>query len=413
MAIWIISFVSILGVLFRPWKLPEWLCAVTGSVFLLLFQLIPLSAATQALNEAVDVCLFLIGMMLLSEQARGEGLFDWLAGWAKQHAKGSSRRLFVLIYVAGVLVTAFLSNDATAVVMTPAVYASVKQAGAKPLPYLFACAFIANAASFILPISNPANLVVFGSHPPAITSWLRMFGLPSIASIVATFLVLWFWFREPLRTPLEAADPPKSGAKPGLSACGRLTAAGLLAVVLILMISSFLEWKLGLPTLLASVAIVAVIAFQKREWPKQVLKDIAWGVVPLVAGLFVIVEAMNHAGALKITHSLLLTVNQLPGLLGKLMAAFGVGLASNLLNNLPVGLISGMAVHREGVSEGVRNAVLIGVDLGPNLSVTGSLATLLWLMALRREGINTSGFAFFQLGLLAMPMALILAILAL
>ena len=83
-----------------------------------------------------------------------------------------------------------LSNDATAIVLTPAVYAATRAAGAKPLPYLFVCAFIANAASFVLPISNPANLVVFGSHMPQLTEWLRLFALPSVASIVLTYVVL-------------------------------------------------------------------------------------------------------------------------------------------------------------------------------------------------------------------------------
>jgi len=106
--------------------------------------------------------------MLLAELARREGLFDWAAAHAAQSAKGSPVRLFGLVYIVGIVVTAFLSNDATAVVLTPAVYAAAKAAKAKPLPYLFICALIANAASFVLPISNPANLVVYDNHMPSL-----------------------------------------------------------------------------------------------------------------------------------------------------------------------------------------------------------------------------------------------------
>src|SRR5438128_7091318 len=98
--------------------------------------------------------------------------------------------MFTLIYIVGMLVTVFLSNDATAVVLTPAVYAATRAAGAEPLPYLFVCAFIANAASFVLPISNPANLVVYGARMPHLAEWLRQFALPSLASIVMTYVVL-------------------------------------------------------------------------------------------------------------------------------------------------------------------------------------------------------------------------------
>src|SRR5205823_7601883 len=127
---------------------------------------------------------------LIAELARREGLFDWLAALAVEHARGSPQRLFLLVYLVGTSVTALLSNDATAIVLTPAVYAATRAAGARPLPYLLACAFVANAASFVLPISNPANLVVFGERMPQLADWLRQFAVPSLASIVLTYLAL-------------------------------------------------------------------------------------------------------------------------------------------------------------------------------------------------------------------------------
>src|SRR6202042_1780913 len=107
-------------------------------------------------------------------------------------------RLFALVYAAGTVVTIFMSNDATAVVLTPAILAAVRRARAEPLPYLFACALIANAASFVLPISNPANLVVFHTGMPPLGRWLLWFGLPSLLSIVVTFFVMRILFRDEL-----------------------------------------------------------------------------------------------------------------------------------------------------------------------------------------------------------------------
>jgi hypothetical protein len=130
------------------------------------FGLSPWADAVTGVRKGLDVYLFLAGMMLIAEAARQEGVFDWFAALAVEHARGSPQRLFALVYAVGTVVTVFLSNDATAVVLTPAVYAATRAAGATPLPYLFVCAFIANAASFELPISNPANLVIFGGHMP-------------------------------------------------------------------------------------------------------------------------------------------------------------------------------------------------------------------------------------------------------
>ena len=157
--IWLIAAASIAGVLFRPKEWPEAVWACLGAFLLVVSGLLPLSQAGIAVGKGTDVYLFLTGMMLLSELARKEGVFDWLAGLAVAAAKGSCARLFGLVYIVGIVVTVFLSNDATAVVLTPAVYAAVQKARTKALPYLLICAFIANAASFVLPISNPANLV--------------------------------------------------------------------------------------------------------------------------------------------------------------------------------------------------------------------------------------------------------------
>lgn len=151
--IWLVSLASIALVLIRPKGLPEAWWAMLGAGLLALCRLISPLAAIQAVEKGIDVYLFLIGMMIISELARREGVFDWVAGQAVRASKGSRARLFFLIYCVGVVVTIFLSNDATAVVLTPAVLAAVKAAEAEPLPYLLVCAFIANAASFVLPIS--------------------------------------------------------------------------------------------------------------------------------------------------------------------------------------------------------------------------------------------------------------------
>ena len=177
------------GVILRPFHWPEAIWAVAGAALLVLAGLLPASAAWSGVARGADVYMFLTGMMLLSEAARREGLFDFLAAEAAKHARGSAKRLFLLVYLVGVLVTVFLSNDATAVVLTPAVFAATQAAKVeKPLPYLYICAFVANAASFVLPISNPANLVVYGrAGLPPLLDWLRAFALPSLAAIGVTY----------------------------------------------------------------------------------------------------------------------------------------------------------------------------------------------------------------------------------
>ena len=406
--IWVISLFGIALMLVRPRGIAEWIWISGTAVLLVASGLLPFSGAITAVREGVEVYLFLAGMMLFSEMAREEGVFDWVADIAVQHARESAGRLFIWIYAVGVVVTALLSNDATAVVMTPAVLAVVRRARVNARPYLLACALIANAASFVLPISNPANLVVFDGHMPRLGAWLRILLLPSIVSIVATFAVLW---RVSQKSLTGAVAPVTE--KRRLTPTGRLALAGILIGVATLLACSALDIPLGVPTVSAGVFALVLVAIRDRAAPKTAVRNVAWGVIPLVAGLFVIVEALNRAGMARMADRGLAWLAGVPNGLGKFAGGFAVALLSNIMNNLPVGLAAGSALRHSAIHGRLAHAVLVGVDLGPNLSVTGSLATILWLIALRREGENITPWEFLKVGMIAMPVALALALLVL
>jgi len=404
-ATWAIVFAATAAVILRPGNWPEAVWAVAGAVALVAGQLLPWQAALHAVGKGLDVYLFLTGMMLVSELARREGLFDFLAARAVRLAQGSATKLFLWVYGIGVLVTVFMSNDATAVVLTPAVYAAAKKAGAKPLPYLLACAFVANAASFVLPISNPANLVIFGAHMPPLGVWIRTFALASVASIVVTWAVLRWLQRDALAGRIE-----HDIAQPALSGTGKLAAYGLALVAVVLVTASALDAALGLTTLLTAALVAVIVTLRKRESPAALLRGVSWSVLALVAGLFVLVEALAHTG---VVASLSEAVRQAAAASPD-RTAWGLGaliaVLCNVVNNLPAGLMAGSVLTDANASTLIRSAVTIGIDLGPNLSVTGSLATLLWLVAIRREGENVTAWQFLRVGAVAMPLALAAAL---
>lgn len=403
---WSIVALAILGIVTRPAKLPEAIWATIGALALVALALVPPDAALAAVARGTDVYLFLVGMMLLAELGRREGLFDWLAAYALGHARGSARRLFLLVYAVGTLVTIFLSNDATAVVLTPAVYASARRAQVPALPYLFACAFIANAASFVLPISNPANLVVFGERMPLLGTWLAAFGPASLAAIVITYLLLRLALRGSLTAPLAlpAAAPP-------LSVSGRIAAGTILLSALGLLLAAARGWPLGLLEFILGAAACGLICLLERRSPAPLLRHIAWSVLPLVAGLFVLVQAVENTGVLAPLGDWLSRQSAIAPHDTAALAGSSVAFASNAINNLPMGLLAATVARSVHASAQLIGALLIGVDLGPNLSVTGSLATILWLIAIRREGEDVGFFGFLRIGIWVMPVSLAAALL--
>jgi Na+/H+ antiporter NhaD/arsenite permease-like protein len=316
---WSIAASTVAAMFVRPRRIPEAIWACLGTGLLLAFHLVPFPEALGAVTKGYDVYLFLTGMMVLAELGRREGVFEWLAGIAIRAAAGSRARLFALIYLLGIVVTTVLSNDATAVVLTPAVYAVMKRAKGDPLPYLFACAFIAIAGVLLY-----------------------------------------------------------------CSATGK---------------------SLGLPTCITAFAITLFITPWDRQAPLALGRGVSWSVLPLVAGLFVIVEALDSAGGLQLARNLLDKLTEWPPLIANLATAFGFAVTSNLINNLPLGLIGASALHASAASGHLANAMLMGIDIGPNLSV----ATILWLIALRRENLQVSAWSFLKVGMIVMPLALLLA----
>jgi arsenical pump membrane protein len=224
-------------------------------------------------------------------------------------------------------------------------------------------------------------------------------------AIATTFIMLRFTQRKELAQFIETEIPV-----PKLSKGGRTALIGIAITAVILLAASALDVQLGLPTAITGIVISAVVTGSARKNPMVIIKGVSWAVLPLVAALFVMVEGLNKTGLSQtLTHILQQQVAH-----SVTQTAWGSGViiayVCNLTNNLPAGLIAGNILQAGHAPDMVKSAVLIGVDLGPNLSITGSLATILWLVALRREGITVSAWAFLKLGILIMTVALLLTL---
>jgi arsenical pump membrane protein len=232
-----------------------------------------------------------------------------------------------------------------------------------------------------------------------------MFIVPSVISIVATYFLLRWYSRKDLAAPCNG-----SSAEVSLSLMGKISLFGILAVAAVLLIASALKMDLGLPTCVAAIAVACIASIMGRSNPVHLVREISWSILPLVAALFVIVEAVKSAGALQMLQAAAQSAAGWPRVQSGFLLAGAVGFGTNLVNNLPLGLIAGATLHSMTLRPLLSQVVLIGIDLGPNLSITGSLATILWLIAIRREGMHVSGWQFLRAGMLVMPISLVLAI---
>jgi arsenical pump membrane protein len=239
---------------------------------------------------------------------------------------------------------------------------------------------------------------------PPLRQWFASFALPSLAAIAVTWLALRWAERKAL-----AGTCHSQVARERLSPGGKAALGGITATAVLLIAMSAFDVPLGLPTCLAGLATMLGVCALAQTSPVALARSLSWGVLPLVAGLFVLVAALDHTGVIRLVAS---TLHRAAANPDKTAAAAGtiVAIASNLMNNLPAGLIASTAVAQAHSPRLMVDGLLIGVDLGPNLSITGSLATILWLQAIRREGEDVGFWSFLKVGSVTMIPALIAAI---
>jgi arsenical pump membrane protein len=363
-----------------------------------------LSWLAAALGGGTEVYLFFAGVVALAAYAQLAGIFDWIAALALRIAGPSRFGLFALVYVAGVGTTALLSNDATIVALTPAVISALRRYDAAPLPYVTVCALVANAASFLLPISNPSNLLVFAGRMPSLQQWFAAFALPACAAIVVTFGVAWWFFRRDLS---GRAAPPD--ATPVM--LDAFAASLLVAAVIVMVVTSARAGALGAATFACGAVVLILTLVRDRAGAATIVRGISWRIIALTALLFVIVTAVDDRGGFAASRATLAWCAHPTAPWSALAAGFIVAAASNAINNLPVGLNLGETLPAMHASAHTAAAALVGVNLGPNATVNGSLATLLWLGIVRRANIAVSPLAFARIGLLTTVPALALALL--
>lgn len=406
---------TIACVLIRPRGISETVWAVVGAVAMLAVGVVSPHAALQSVSGQWDVLLFFAGLLLVAWASEQAGVFRWAARRAARAANGRADRLFLNVVLAGVVLTTVLSNDATALLLTPVVVGLTVELGLPPKPYAFACAFIANSASLTLPVSNPLNILVLGSGGISLGDYAAHLLPASLIVIVLTALLLRWRFRAELRGGFGDPVTSLAGecASPEQTRVFRLALVTLALLVCAYIFTSVVGWPLAYPVTVAGLVLVAIVNRVGRL-PLRTAAAAPWSIVPFVAALLVLVRGLEGTGLTRALGDWLLSLER-HGTGAGVFGATGLSaLGSNAINNLPMGAVMLSALRTAHAQQypGLLYGTLLGADVGPNLTALGSLSTVLWLVLLRRAGIAVSAREFLRLGLLVTPVLLLAGALA-
>jgi arsenical pump membrane protein len=395
----------------RPRKIPEWVAALIGAALMVALGIESAGDAWRAAAAQWNVLLFFAGLMTIIAVAESAQIFVWIAHLSARAARGSARRLFLMVIIACAAITMLLTNDAAALVMTPLVFSLASQLRLRPLPYAFACAFMANAASLLLPISNPVNVVIAEAAHLTLDRYVATLWLAALVAAVSTAALLTILFARRIR---RAFDPSTLEPPPGDPAYRAEVAMLLVVTGVALTASTLVGGLVGVVACAAAAVLLTHGLLRRRIELRRVASDVNPSIIILVAALFSLAEGVIKAGSLAPAFQ---SLSALPPKVAGVAAALAAAIAANLFNNLPTAALAGTALSHAAwpalLAHRIAAGAIVGCDLGPNLTIVGSLSTLLWLILLRRRGLEVSSLAYARIGVVAAPVALLGAIVGL
>ena len=385
----------------RPRGWPEAVFAVPAAVLLLALGVLPLSQAGAEARSLAPTVGFLAAVLVLADMCDRYGLFEAAGTWMATGSRGRPVTLLALVFAVASTVTAVLSLDATVVLLTPVVFATVARLRLRSKPHVYACTHLANSASLLLPVSNLTNLLAFSASGLSFARFGATMALPWLAAIAVEWLVLRRFFSTDLVGRAEAVTTTRQPVP--VFAC---------VVVVLTLLGFFVTSVLHVAPAFAALAGAVTLAVPALVKRRAAVRDIGLALeVPFLAfvlALGIVVKALSVHGLGSLVTHLVPGGTSLGSLL--LIAAVAAVLA-NLINNLPAVLLLLPAVAAAG--PGAVLAVLIGVNTGPNLTYVGSLATLLWRRVLRQRGEELPLGEFMRLGAFTVPPVLVAATVAL
>ncbi|MBM9468403.1 ArsB/NhaD family transporter [Nakamurella leprariae] len=372
---------------------PAWVVAAVAGLLVVVTGFLAGSAAREVISRTAPVLVFLVAITVVAALADRAGVFTAWAGWAARVAHGRTVLLWAVIVALAVVITVVLSLDTTAVLLTPVVLTLSRHLRLRPVVFAVTALWLANTASLLLPVSNLTNLLALhrlAGMGVGLGGYLELLWAPALVAVVGTVLVLGLFFRRDLAGRYQV-PPRRPAPDPVLF---RITVVVVAALVPAFLTGVPVAW----PASVGAVLLLAAFAWRRRS-------DLHWSMVPwrtvlMVSGLFLVVEAIARNGV----------GDWLTGLAGvgeswpALVRLAGVGaLAANGVNNLPAYL----ALEPAADSPIRLAALLIGVNVGPLLTLWASLATVLWRHRCEAAGVTLPWRGVLGRGLVLVPVLLV------
>jgi arsenical pump membrane protein len=406
-AVGLVFAATLISLYYRPFGARDWQVATAGAALAFAVSPLSASAAREVLRESGTIVAFFLGLMLLSAAAEAAGLYRQAAGVLGR--RRSQRTLLAAVLAFGAVITAILSNDATPLVLTPAVFLALRGQGPAAPPAAFGVAFVANGASLLLPFSNPVNLLFYERFDLGPGDWLREVLPAALAGLAAlSAVLLWRARHETPAAPKHPLEPLRAPTAPRAFRWSAWAVFGLLVAAY--GAAALADIALGLVALSAGAVLLCASLTTGASTLREYRRHVSVGMLVFIAALLVLVESVAEAGLLGWLADTLGWLDDRPALVSVLGAALLAATLSNVMNNWPAAVLLATAI---GATNDGHTAVLVGslvgLTIGANFTMVGSLSNVFWLTLARQHGAGISAATFARRAFAPTALALLAA----
>ena len=429
-----------LFIMWRPRGINESIPAISGAILLFVAGVVPFYDIQQIFKLVSGPSITIISTIVMCIVLESIGVFRWAAVNIVNRAKGSGIKLFLYIMILCFLMTIFFNNDGSILITTPIIIHIVTMLHLKPhqkLPYLFAGVFIATSASLPIGVSNIANLIGLKMVGLDLISYTHFAFVPSMIGVITLSLLLYLVFKKDIPQKIATFNDssiqflisnqtsgthshPLSGTRQKPEIINWSLFRVCIIIVVLIRGSYFILPTYGIP--IEGIAIAGAVILVVIRWISlkvgvlDVVKKAPWHILVFAFGMYVTVYALNNTGITVFFIELFEDLMKENVVFASFITGILVTVLSNLMNNLPSVMLGTLIITDMGLDLQTLQvsyiAIIIGSDIGALLSPLGTLATLLWMFVLRKNGIRITWSTYFKVALLVIPVTLLVTLIA-
>jgi arsenical pump membrane protein len=428
-------------IMWRPHGINEAIPAFSGAILLFIGGVVPFNDILQIFKIVSGPSITIISTIAMCIVLESIGVFRWAASNLVKRAKGSGTKLFIHIMGLCFFMTIFFNNDGSILITTPIIIHIISMLNLKPhqkLPYLFAGVFIATSASLPIGVSNIANLIGLKMVGLDLVSYTHFAFVPSMIGIATLSLLLYLLFKKDIPMKiltlndhsikmLEAKQKQGVSVHPlsGVPQTPEPINWPLFRICIFLVIfirgSYFVLPAFGISieviAIAGAIVLIAIRWISLKVGVLDVIKKAPWHILIFAFGMYVTVYALNNTGVPALFVGVLGEVMRENLVNASFIAGILISVLSNVMNNLPSVMLGTLIISDMGMDLQTLQvsyiSIIIGSDIGALLSPMGTLATLLWMFVLRKNGIDISWSRYFKVAVMVIPITFVVTLIAL